>query len=303
VTTRHVVRVEPEEAGERLDKLITRRFAGIGRKLARQLFQAGAVHIAGRRAQKGDRAEAGEEIVVDVPEVKAVIAEPEAALDVRLETKDLVVVQKPAGQPSAPLEPDERGSLASALVGHYPEMRSVGHRAREPGLLHRLDTQTSGLLVAARNVRAFECLRHALAQGEIKKRYLAIVPSAELDSEGVVDAALQPDPSDRRKVKIDNQRSRPKRAVTHWKVLERAGRWALIELEVSHAYRHQIRAHLAFIEHPIAGDVLYGGAAVADLGARHALHASYVAWAGDDTVAAFAVEDHLPAELRRLLAE
>lgn len=303
MTTRHVVRVEPEEAGERLDKLLTRRFTGVGRKLARELFQAGAVRIAGQRAQKGDRAEAGAEIVVDVPEVKAVIAEPEAALDVRLETKDVVVVQKPAGQASAPIEPEERGSLAGALVGHYPEMSGVGHRAREPGLLHRLDTQTSGLLVAARSVPAFEHLRRALAQGAIKKRYLAIVEDVGLDREGLVDAALAPDPSDRRKVKIDSQRSRPKRAITRWKVLEKGRRWALVEVEVSHAYRHQIRAHLASIGHPIAGDVLYGGPSATEIGARHALHASYVAWAGDESVDAFTVEDSLPDELRRLLAE
>lgn len=225
------------------------------------------------------------------------------ALDVRLERPTLLVVHKPASQPTAPLRTDEGGTLVNALLARYPELAGIGHRAREPGLLHRLDTETSGLLVVARDRAAFDTLTRALRAGRLAKRYLAITATVDLPAEGVVDAPLGPDPTRRGRVRVvpDPDRDYARAAETRYRVLETTAALTLLELDVARAFRHQIRAHLAAIGAPLVGDALYGGAAWPGAGARHALHASYVAWAGDRTEASFEVNAALPDDMRRLL--
>lgn len=270
------------------------------RSEARALCAEGKVTLAGERIKKGDRAPAAAEICVTLAGAW-VVAEPDAPLDVRLEREDLVVVAKPAGVPSAPLAPGEGGTLVNALIARYPEMCAIGWAEREPGLIHRLDTQTSGLLVAARTPESFRVLVAALRQGQLEKRYLAVVPSAGLADEGSIDAALLPDPARRGRVRTAQDGMGYQRAArTLFRVLSRGARWALVEVHASRAFRHQVRAHLASIGYPICGDALYGGAPDARLGARHALHASYV---GCDVpgVAPFAVGDEPPDLFLELL--
>jgi 23S rRNA pseudouridine1911/1915/1917 synthase len=234
------------------------------------------------------------------------VATPDAPLTVLLETASLVVVDKPAGQPSAPLEPDEQGTLANALLGRYPEMATIGYSRREPGLCHRLDNDTSGLLVAARTPEAFATITQAIRAGELHKRYLLVCDGAGLAERGTIELPLAPHPRDARRVLAcshprDEARLRPRPAVTAYKVLERAAGGALVEVRAACALRHQIRAHFAAIGHPIHGDRLYGSTVARELG-RHALHASLVAWAGGSGVPEFRVRSALPPELRALLA-
>jgi 23S rRNA pseudouridine1911/1915/1917 synthase len=293
------------EAGTRLDKLVVAR-AEIGRRRASELFADGRVLVGDRPAVKGEAARAGDSVTVLLDVDDRPKPEPDAPLVVRLETSELVVCAKPAGQPSAPLR-GEPGTLAGALLGRYPEMAGVGHSPREPGLLHRLDTQTSGLVLAARSAAAFERLHAALGSGQMTKRYLAIVAAAELGDSGVIDAPIAPDRKNPRRVRVGESgersgKNRARPALTRYRVARRVGPWALLELDVSRALRHQIRAHLAFIGHPIAGDQVYGGPAAAELGLRHALHASYIAWAGDDVIGPFAVEEPLPDDMASLIA-
>jgi 23S rRNA pseudouridine1911/1915/1917 synthase len=298
--------VAASEAGERLDKLVVAR-AKIGRRRAAELFSAGKVSVNGRRANKGDAAAVGDEIGVELAIDDRPQPEPDAPLVVRYETAEVVIAYKSAGQPTAPLR-GEPGTLAGALLGRYPEMADLGHSPREPGILHRLDTQTSGLVIAARRLEAWNALHHALSRGEMTKRYLAIVEGAELSDRGVIDTPLAPDRKNPKRVLTGDYalgrrgKSGARDAVSRYRVVSRHGRWALVELEVSRAYRHQVRAHLAAIGHPIAGDAVYGGPAAPELGDRHALHASYVAWAGDAIVTGFAVEEPLPADMGSLIA-
>jgi 23S rRNA pseudouridine1911/1915/1917 synthase len=301
LTSRLRFQIEEGEAGERLDRLVVRRETGLGRRRAAELFAAGAVRVDGRRAAKGDLGRAGSTVEVELGEPDRAAPEPDAALDVRHETEHLLVVHKPAGQPSVAVRGSDRGTLAGALIGHYAELEAIGS-PREGGLVHRLDTGTSGLLVAARTAVAYPRLREAVRVGALEKRYLALVESAELPGSGVIDQPLAPDPRNAQKVSWEGPGvSRARFAVTRWRVIRRGKRWALVEADASPAVRHQIRAHLASIEHPIAGDLLYGGAEVPELAGRHALHASYVAWAGDDALRGFAVEAPLPPELFTLL--
>jgi 23S rRNA pseudouridine1911/1915/1917 synthase len=298
----HVFVVSPEEAGERLDRLVVRHVPGLGRSSARELFAAGRVRADGRAVRAGTTALGGSRIEVAELDERP-LPEPELPLDVRLAESTLLVVHKPAGQPTAPLGAGERGTLANALAGHYPELLGIGHRPREPGLIHRLDTETSGLLVVARSIDAFETLARALRNGGLVKRYLAITSARELPASGVVDAALGPDPTRKGRVRVVPEPSSEyaRDAVTRYRVVATSAGFTLLELEAARAFRHQIRAHLAAIGAPLVGDALYGGAPWPGAGARHALHASYVAWAGDRTVPSFAVNADLPLDMRRLL--
>jgi 23S rRNA pseudouridine1911/1915/1917 synthase len=295
-----VYAVPAEAAGERLDKFLVQQQPELGRQGARWLSEQGLVRVDGARAVKSRRLRAGERVELFGEFGGAPPPEPETPLSIVLERADLVVVDKPAGQPSAPLAPGERGSVAGALLGRYPELRDVGYRAREPGLLHRLDTRTSGLLLAARTPVAFDVLRAALSAQRLHKRYLAIVPGAVPDS-ALFEQPLAPDSGGSGRVVLaahqDVPGARPCRSVL--RTLERRGPWALVEVTASRAYRHQVRVHLAAAGFPIAGDLEYGGSPL--LEGRHALHASHLGFDGDANVAAFSVESALPAELRALL--
>jgi len=214
-----------------------------------------------------------------------------------------VVVEKPAGLPSTALRGRTHHNLASALLGRYPEMADVGRGPRDAGLLHRLDTQTSGVMVAARTSLGFSHLARSLRAGEWDKRYLAVVEGAPPSPSGSTALPIAPHPRGRGRVVVLaslGEGARP--ATTRWQVLERARHFTLLELHVSRAVRHQIRAHLAALGCPIAGDRLYGGPACPELQGRHALHASYVAWAGDDVVRGFAVASRLPPGMGGLIS-
>lgn len=290
----------PEDAGSRLDRLVALR-ANVGRRRARELCQGGLVVVDGRRGRAADPVAAGASIELELPNEEAE-PNPSLPLDVRLERSSVVVAYKPPGQPSAPLGPGERDTLANALVARYPEMAHVGMRPREPGLLHRLDTQTSGLVVACRTKEAFVHLGAALRQGKLEKRYLAIANGSSLPDQGSLDEALGPDPRKRGRVRVADRETSgyARQSLTRYRVLDRRGPLVLVELQMSRGFRHQIRAHLAGAGAPLVGDTLYGGRPWPEHPERHALHASYVAWAGDATLDGFEVEAELPNDMREL---
>jgi 23S rRNA pseudouridine1911/1915/1917 synthase len=296
VSSAEVFVVSDDEAGERLDKIVARRVEGVGRRGATTLFKSGSVTVDGRRAKKSDLARVGARVAVALDRDDAPRAEPSMALDVRLETPSVVVVHKPGGLPTVPGRTAATPSLVGGLLARYPEMAGVGYDPSEPGILHRLDTGTSGLLVSARTPEAFTALREGLASGRWKKRYLAVVEAAGLPQEGVIDEPLRADRRSSRVLLARPDDPRARAARTEWHRTEVRERWAVVEVRVDRAYRHQIRAHLASIGHPIAGDALYGGARVPSLEGRFALHASYVAWAGDECVGTFEVTSDAPAD-------
>jgi 23S rRNA pseudouridine1911/1915/1917 synthase len=302
--------VSQEEAGARLDKLLVQKVPGLGRAGAKRLFSEGKVIIeeAGRRprrAAKGDVAPPESVISVEIESEGDAALPDEGPLEIVLETDQVVVVDKPAGQATAPLEPGERGTLANLLVGRYPEMGGIGFSPREPGLCHRLDTGTSGLLVAARTQKAFEVITRALKEGRLDKRYLLVCSARDLPESGTVEIPLAPHPKDRRRVyacvhERDVARYAPRPASTSYRVLREHEGWALVEARAAKAARHQIRVHFAAMGHPLAGDELYGGAALTARAKGHALHASHIVWRGDADVPAFEVDSPLPPELAAL---
>jgi 23S rRNA pseudouridine1911/1915/1917 synthase len=294
------------DAGNRLDKFLSRQIAGLGRHKAAELCAQGRVRVDGQRAKKSVTLSAGAKITVEIDEPESLEPEPELPLEVRLERAELVIVNKPAGMPTAPLSTRERGTLCGALLARYPEMQGVGFRAREPGIVHRLDTQTSGLVLAARSPEAFTRLNQALEREELQKHYLAVVAAAGLAESGEISRALAPDPAHPERVRVLEEGDRAgyaRHKLTRYRLKQSSGARALLELSVGSAFRHQIRAHLAAIGHPIAGDAVYGGELLPALGARHALHASQLSWPGTAQLAGFTVYEPLPPDLAALLEE
>jgi 23S rRNA pseudouridine1911/1915/1917 synthase len=306
--------VPAELDGARLDKALAQLVPELSRARIKRAIELGAVRVNGRRVPKGGSVATGDSLRIDIEKVADVpaVATPGAPLHVLFETTHVAIVDKPAGQPTAPLRPGETGTLVSAVLGHFPELvpaaadSFVGHSARDPGILHRLDTETSGAVVVARTASAFEELKAALKEGRLDKRYLLLCGSEGLPDEGTIDFPLANHPKDQRRVYAcvhprDVMRYEPRSASTRYRVERRAGNWALVEAQAGKALRHQIRAHFAAIGHPLAGDELYGGPVIRALG-RHALHAARVSYAGGAVVAAFDVSVPLPKDMAALIA-
>lgn len=292
------------DSGTRLDKFLSQHVRGVGRQRATQLCASGLVRVDGRRAKKSALLTSGAKITVEWVEPEQLEAQPELPLELRLERPHFVIVNKPAGMPTAPLTTSERNTLCGALLARFPEMTGVGHRAREPGIVHRLDTQTSGLILAARNRESFALFSRALEQEALVKRYLAVVRAEGLPLLGEISRALAPDAAHPERVRVLGEAessSYARHKITRFRVQRTSAGRALIEVEVGSAFRHQIRAHLASIGYPITGDAVYGGEPVPSLGARHALHASELRWPGDAHREGFAVSEPLPPELAGLL--
>lgn len=294
--------VDASEAGTRLDVILVQRIDGLSRARARRLIQDGQVRVNGSRARKGARLGPGDQVELDsVPSPVDFVPEPNLQLPlvVVYEDTELVIVDKPAGMPSHPLRAHERGTLANALLARYPEMAGVGYGNREPGLLHRLDNDTSGLVIAARSDMVFQVLRDRLKAGEIDKAYLALV-DGELAPQ-VVRLPIAPHPSDPRRVQVcEPEHPSAREAETRVVSARRVGSATLVEVRAPVAVRHQIRAHLAAIGHPLVGDALYGGPHQTGLD-RHFLHASEVVLAHPTRPTVVRAHAPLPPELEAVL--
>ena len=304
----------PEGASaDRLDKVVARLF-GVSRGRAMDWIADGRVRIDGKRAPKGAPVQAGAKISVEKPPPDQPAPQPELAIRIVHADQHVIVADKPAGMPSHPLKPGETGTAANALVGRFPELAELWQQQREGlaapqlregGLVHRLDTDTSGLLLAARTPAAYALLRAQFTARTVEKGYLALV-AGEIHAGGEIALPLAHDPKDARRMTAISDpdyaaehAARP--AVTRFQPLERRGGFTLLEIEIPTGVMHQIRAHLAFIGHPLVGDELYGGPLLAGLG-RHFLHAARLAFAHPDGSRA-KYESPLPADLSAALAQ
>lgn len=305
--------IEPRHASQRLDKVLVELLPELSRARVRTLLDEGQVRVNGRRLRKGDPLPEGAEITVEgvlPPQDFSPVPAPEAVLVVRYEDEAVVVLDKPAGMATHPLRPDETGTLANAILGRYPETRAVGFKRREPGLVHRLDTETSGLVMVARTVEAFEAMRVASAEGTVHKRYLALVEGAVM-AEGVIDLPMVPHRKDPKRVEVVTEHvrlragTRTHPAQTRYRVARSFEGFTLLEVEVERAFRHQVRAHLAVMGMPLVGDALYRGPTLPEtLGVtlgRHFLHASEVIFPHPITGAETRATSPLPDDLTAVL--
>jgi 23S rRNA pseudouridine1911/1915/1917 synthase len=254
------ITVEAADAG-RVDKALARHFPDAGRRQLAELFDAGDVKVGGKKAKKGDRVVAGDVIELARTPVSgdALRPQPDPAvvLDILVERPDLVAIAKPAGIPSQPLRAGELGTIANGLAARYPECAVIGNDPRDGGLVHRLDIGTSGVLVAARTPEAYVALRDAFGGGQVTKDYLALVDQRPVSRECDAPLAQRGD-----HVAVDHTDGLSAHTVF---VVERAtATHALVRCTAHTGRMHQVRAHLAHVGSPIAGDARYGGKPIAD---------------------------------------
>ena len=288
-----------ERDGERLDVFIARLLPELSRSRVRKLIDAGCVAVGGRRATKAGLAlEAGARVHVSLPPAEASAPEAEVIpLRIIYEDGDLLVVDKAAGLAVHPSPGHERHTLVNAVLAHCPELSGAGGEGR-PGIVHRLDKDTSGLIIVAKNDETHLALAWQLKDREVEKTYLALVEGVPSPPEGVIDAPLGRHPVHRRKqAVIEGGRE----ARTRYRVVREVDGYALLELRPETGRTHQIRVHLAAIGHPVVGDVLYGRRGASRV-PRQFLHAANLSFRQPRTGARLDLEAPLADDLERALA-
>jgi 23S rRNA pseudouridine1911/1915/1917 synthase len=261
--------VEVDGAGARLDQWLAGRLPELSRMRVKALIAEGRTRVDGRAVKAAHRVQVGERVEVTIPPPSREGIAPEAVpLRVVFEDAHVLVVDKPAGMVTHPGAGRIDGTLAAAALAHAPEMAGVGS-PRRPGIVHRLDKGTSGLIVLAKTQPAYDGLTAQLARRTVSRRYLALAQGAMRRAEGTVDAPIGRDPRSRVRMAIVPE-GRGKRAVTHYRVLERFGGGAsavtLLECRLETGRTHQIRVHLASLGHPLLGDETYRGRRAAPAG-------------------------------------
>jgi pseudouridine synthase, rluA family len=230
----------------------------ISRSFIQKLIESGAVRVNGQLCtSKKHKVSKDDAVELQIPEPKALEAKAEdIPLQLVYEDDDLLVVNKPRGMVVHPAAGNESGTLVNAVMFHCKGRLSSINGVIRPGIVHRIDKDTSGLLVVAKNDMAHESLSQQLAAHSITRKYEALVFNNFIQDEGTVDAPIGRDPSNRLRQAVTDINS--KRAVTHFKVLERFGKFTLIEAKLETGRTHQIRVHMAYIKHPLVGDKVYG---------------------------------------------
>ncbi|MBI4199275.1 MAG: RluA family pseudouridine synthase [Chloroflexi bacterium] len=242
--------------GERVDSYVARQRADLSRSQVQRLAHDGLLRVNGRPARASIRLKAGDlvELLVPEPPANLAMAEP-MPLQVVYQDPDVVVIDKPPGLTVHPAPGHPRGTLVNALLARYPELRGVGDATR-PGLVHRLDADTSGLLVVARTEAARLNLARQIEKHSVRKVYLALVRGYPDPPEGLIEAPVGRDPKNRKRMAVvPGGRS----ATTEYRRLQRFRGFTLLEVVPRTGRTHQIRVHLASLGHPVAGDKVYGG--------------------------------------------
>ena len=249
--------VEPSEAGQRIDRYLSEKLPDLTRSYLQKLIGEGFVLQKGKPVKNGTKTLAGEQIEVTVPEAEEPEILPEdIPLDILYEDADVILVNKPKDMVVHPAAGHYSGTLVNALMYHCRDGLSGINGVLRPGIVHRIDKDTTGVLVVCKNDKAHNALAEQLKEHTITRRYRAIVCGNLKEDEGTVDAPLGRHPQDRKKMAIVRQGGR--QAVTHYRVLERFGSYTYIECRLETGRTHQIRVHMASLGHPLLGDEVYG---------------------------------------------
>ncbi|MBI5284453.1 MAG: RluA family pseudouridine synthase [Chloroflexi bacterium] len=284
------------EAGERLDVFVARSVDGLTRSRVQRLIEDGHVAVAGQRAKPSLRLEAGQRVSVDVPPPEEGIATAEAIpLDVLFEDGDLLAVNKPPGMTVHPSPGHTHATLVNAILAHCADLSGIGGVLR-PGIVHRLDRDTSGVILVAKNDAAHNGLARQLKERSVEKTYLALVEGTPKRADGVIDAPIARDPRNRQRMAVIEG---GRESVTHYRVVERFTGASLLEVWPKTGRTHQIRVHMAAIGHPIVGDKVYGKPS--RLVARQFLHAWRIAFTHPITNEKMQLEAPLAADLEAAL--
>ena len=284
------IRVDVNEP--RLDHYLAQMDIGLTRSRIRQLIDSGDVLVNGTAAKPAHRLRHGDRVQVSVPPPRPAVAVPQdMPIDVVYQDSDMVVIDKPAGLAAHPGPGHPDRTLVNGLLALCPDIQGIGGEIR-PGIVHRLDKDTSGLMIAAKNERAHHNLSQQIKDRQVEKVYLALAEGVPSPESGVIEVPIGRDPRRRTRMAVtpDGRDSR-----TGYRVLERAGRFSLLELELYTGRTHQARVHLAWLGHPFLGDATYGRRST--LLPRHFLHAHRLAFAHPATGEPLRFQSPLPDDL------
>jgi 23S rRNA pseudouridine1911/1915/1917 synthase len=278
--------------GERLDQFVSRSLPSLTRSRVQKLIHEGRVLVAGSRAKASLRLDAGLVVTVEIPPAEPAAAVPQPmALDVLYEDADILAVNKPAGMAVHPSPGHAHSTLVNAILAQCDDLSGIGGVMR-PGIVHRLDRDTSGVILVAKNDAAHQGLARQLKDRSVEKTYIALVDGVPAPAEGVIDAPIARHGRQRQRMAIVEG---GREAVTAYRVVERFAEVSLVEARPRTGRTHQIRVHLAAIGHPIVGDAVYGRKSA--IIARQFLHARHIAFAHPTTGERIELEAPLAADL------
>jgi 23S rRNA pseudouridine1911/1915/1917 synthase len=309
---KHDFAVSAEEAGQRLDRVVAGRYPDLSRTRVQELIEAALIQVNRRAAKGSHRLRGGEHVTVEVQPRPPIRAEAEAIpLDILYEDDDVIAVNKPAGMTVHAGAGNHRGTLVNALLGRGQAL-SQGGDALRPGIVHRLDKETSGILLVAKNDLAHAKLSEAFRQREVKKTYIALVHGLLTQDHGRIDFAIGRDP--KRRVRMTARRTaaltKAREARTDWRVLSRVDATTLLEVQLHTGRTHQIRVHFSALRHSVVGDVLYGAPRQLRIGrvtlpalVRNFLHAAKLGFAHPRSGAWMELRAPLPEQLRAFLRQ
>lgn len=292
-----------DRPGERLDRALADELPELSRAQCQRLIREGRVTISGQGVKASLVLRGGEtvKIVIDDPQLTELAADP-IPLDIRYEDDDLILVNKSAGMVVHPSAGHERGTLVNAVLAYCPNVIEVGGEVR-PGVIHRLDKDTSGLVLMAKNDRALRYMQDQFRDRSVKKIYLALSEGHFREESVMIDAPIGRDPRDRKKMTVlppgASGTSRP--AQTAVELLRYYGEFSLLECRPVTGRTHQIRVHLAYSGHPVVGDVVYGRRKQTLLRDRHFLHASELTFRRPSDGLEMTVSTALPPQLQGIL--
>lgn len=280
----------------RLDRFLSERERDMTRSRLHSLISEGWVSVNGQQARPAQRVKGGDLVVMTIPPIREYDVSPQSIpVNLVYQDSEIVVVDKPAGLSVHPGPGHPDGTLVNALLARCPDIQGIGGVHR-PGIVHRLDKDTSGLMVVAKTERAHQSLSDQIKQRQMEKGYLALTVGAPPQDKGTVDVPIARDPHHRQRmaVVLDGRESR-----THYRVVEDLGNHALLELDLETGRTHQIRVHLAYLGYPVFGDGVYGKRSP-DL-ARHFLHANALGFRHPTSGTEVSFRSDLPTELQHVL--
>lgn len=290
--------IEPVAAGERIDRFLTEQMADLSRSQIQNMIENGLVLVVGKQVKPNYKLRAGDKISLTLPEPESTEVEPEdIPLDIVYEDSDVIVVNKPRGLVVHPAAGHMKGTLVNALLYHCKDLSGINGVLR-PGIVHRIDKDTSGLLMAAKNDLAHQSLAVQLKEHTVTRKYIAVVHGVVNHDLGTIDAPIGRHPVQRLKMAV--VKSGGRHAVTHFSVLERFANYTLLECKLETGRTHQIRVHLDFIGHPLAGDPVYGPKRTLPINGQ-ALHAQVLGFEHPRTGEYLEFSTEIPKDLQKII--
>jgi 23S rRNA pseudouridine1911/1915/1917 synthase len=293
------IKIKETQDGERVDKLVAVEIKELSRATVQKLIKAELVTVNGAPVKASHRLVGGDLVLVSVPPPQPIVIRPEAIpLSILHEDGALIVVDKPAGMVTHPAYGHRSGTLVNALLAHYPPLAQMENLERA-GIVHRLDKDTSGVIVVAKTEAIRQALQAQFKAREVQKTYLALVEGHPDPDQGIVKAAVGRDPNNRKRMAVVRG---GRKAITAYRVLEFFDQHSLVQAEPKTGRTHQIRVHMAFLRHPVVGDRVYGYRKQRLPLKRHFLHAQHIGFRHPQTGQFTEFHADLPPELASLLA-